>query len=290
MNKQALMMLKMPIYLIISIIVGALVIVGFMSITSRALNNIAEQVTAKDIGLTIMTISASPYDIVYRYDKNTEPYEIRIADGKVKVISREGSGEYAYFPMKDITVEDAFLTNALTVPLTLKNNVLSFSDQTINYLDACAQIPSTFNKNKIKVKIIFDGSDQLVLNKFNEINSIMYMYTTNVNTRVEFVDSGEDLSLEFGTSTGGTPQIMYYENPQDFSFSWYSKIACYSKNNIGDEETNLENLGLIPISEQKIRIDFGRADDFVKKTEDDKRFTVNVAKGIYGALENGISD
>jgi hypothetical protein len=290
MDRKAIMMLKMPIYLIISLLVGVLVVAGFMSITSRALNNIAEQVTAKDIGLTIMTISASPYDVVYSYEKNTEPYEIRIADGKVKVISKEGSGEYAYYPMRGITVEDAILTNVLTVPLTLKKGVLSFSDQTISYQDACAQIPQTFAEDKIRVKVTVDNSDQQVMDRLNEIKAIMQLYTTNANSAVEFVDSNEDLSLELGTSTVATPQIMYYENSQDLSFSWYYRIACYLKNNLDNAKTGLGIPGLLPVSEEKIRIDFGNTADFIKKTEDDKTFTASMAREIYNALGQGISD
>ena len=37
MNKKAQNMLKMPIYLIVSLVVGALVIIGFISIANRGL-------------------------------------------------------------------------------------------------------------------------------------------------------------------------------------------------------------------------------------------------------------
>jgi hypothetical protein len=289
MNKKAIMMLKIPIYLIISLVVGVLVIAGFISLTNRGLNNLAEQITAKDIGLTIMTISASPYDMVYMYDKNTEPYEISIADGKIKVTSKKGVGEYTYFPMKGIKVEDAILTHVLTVPLNLKKGVLSFSDQTVNYMDACAQIPLTFDGDKIKVKITIDDSDILVANKLNEINSVMHMYATNVNSAVEFVDYGEDLSIELGTTAQGVPQIMYYADMQDASFSWYHRIACYAKNGIDANGVNLGNANLLSISEEKIRVDFGNTNEFLAKTDADKSFTARTAKELYDAIARGIS-
>lgn len=289
MNKKAIMMLKVPFYLIVSLVVGALVIAGFISLTNRGLSNMAEQITAKDIGLTIMTMSASPHDIIYMYDKNTEPYEIRIADNKIKVTSKEGVGEYAYYPMKGVTVEDAILTNVLTVPLSLNKGILSFSDKTVNYADACAQIPQTFNDEKIKVKVIMDDSNIPVLDKLNEINSVMHMYAANVNSPVEFVDSDEDLTLEIGTTSAGNLQIMYYDAMQDTAFSWYHRIACYAKNGLS-QEVALGGLGLIPISEEKIRVEFGSSAEFIKKTENDKAFTAKAAKEIYDAIVRGISD
>jgi hypothetical protein len=63
MNKKGSSILKIIFFVIGSLIVGAIVIASFSGITHRLLNNVVEQISAKDIGLTIMTVSASPNDI-----------------------------------------------------------------------------------------------------------------------------------------------------------------------------------------------------------------------------------
>jgi hypothetical protein len=290
MNTKAQQMIKMPIYLIISIVVGAMVIIGFISITNRAMANTVEEITAKDIGLTIMTISAAPYNVVYRYDKNTEDYEIKISSDDVQVTSPKGHGKYVYMPMPGVLVEDAILTHILMVPLTLKNNVLSFSDVDVSYSDACAEIPQTFDDKILEVKVAVDSSDLAVSEKLDEIKLVMTRLSSEANSPIEFVDSGEDLLIELGTSQDAELKIGYFEDQSDASYSWYKRIACYSGKGFEDAKINLGEVGLSVVTEEKIRIDLGKTQDFVKAAEDNNAFTTAIGMALYTSIKRGIED
>ena len=133
-------------------------------------------------------------------------------------------------------------------------------------------------------------SNELVFNKLNEINLIMQIYATNANAAVEFVDSHEDMVLELGTSQGATPQIFYYANLQDTSYSWYTEFHAIWRMRFQKKKQDWSSTNPILFSEEKVRIDFGSEDNIINISRLIGGSTANMAKEIYAALERGIAD
>lgn len=291
MGKKGIMMLKMIIFLVGSLLVGALVIAAFTSIVPRLMANAEENIAAKDIALTIMTLSASSNDVFFRYDKNVEDYEIRISQDEVHVKSRDGSGKYKYIPMKGVIVQDALISNALMIPMNLKDGIISFEDEKIDYTDICSAIPSDYGKERLKVKISFDyGETTESRQNLEKIATLMKLYTTNSGSKVEFVDNNEDLLLKF--STGNSPSIIYYEDSSVQKTSWYHKISCYSSEKLGEESMLKNSVGVFsssPSSQKEIAINFGDTTKFLEALNNNLQLSGNIAKEIYNAIELGIS-
>lgn len=284
MNKKGSSILKIIFFVIGSLIVGAIVIASFSGITHRLLNNVVEQISAKDIGLTIMTVSASPNDIVYRYDKNTEDFEIKITQDEVFVKSIEGSGKYKFIKMNGVVVEEALLQNVLTIPLILKGGKLSFEDSSQTFSDECSVIPSNFEKDKLKVKMVLVAESGDAYDKLTETKEFIKMQTSRSNSKLEIVDYGEDLRVEIKTSYLSGPEISYYENIKDESYSWYYRTACYLGKQIASEGL-FDNANLKSSSEKSIVIDLGNNADFIAKSGADPQMTLKLAWEIYDAIE-----
>lgn len=284
--------IKTVIFLIGSLLVSAIVIVGFVLIVPSLMKNTEEQIISKDIGLTIMTVSASPNSMVYRYDQNTENYEIRITQEEVQTKSREGSGKYKYLQMIGIKVEDALIQNKLIIPITLKDGKISFSDSNVEYSDVCSAIPSTFNDDSIKVKLELTYGESLETEKkLQEIISFAKMYSTQADSKVKFVESNEDIRIIL--KTGPEKNIKYYESIQGQKLSWYHRIACYAVSGMNSDNKIKSALGEFSLTsspEEDITIILGDDAKFADETTKDMQLSLALSNKIYDAIELGITE
>lgn len=291
MNKKGVEVVKMLFFLIASLLVGGLILVSFSGIVGRLLLNTEEQIAAKDIGLTIMTVSSSPNDILYMYDKNTEGYEITIHDGEVTVKSQKGSGKYKFIPMNGVHVENAIITNAISIPFSLKDGELSFSDATVNYADICSGIPVDFGEEKITVNIeASPGSNE---EELNNIKNMMAMYSSAAASRVVFKEGVADVDVVLA---GGTEnRILYFENADDSNSALQHKISCYAKSKISTGNYGKENMNDIKIagsSEDEIRFIFDENSNLFSKSGEPQAYdaaAAEIAKSIYDSIESAIA-
>jgi len=293
MNKKAVEGIRMMTFILASLMVSVLIIVFFAIMVPRLMVGSVEDVIAKDVGLVIMTMSASPYDMTYSYDKNTEKYEVQIYEDRVQVRSAEGSGSYEYLPMKGIIIKNSILSNVLSIPVNLKNKEMSFSNERYDYSDICATISMTFDENYLNLKIVVSSDAQgESKNKLNQIKQLIEQRTSEANSKIRITDDNEDLIILLKDSSSDVSRINYYENLQDKKTSWFYRTSCYVQSSLKNKYANI--YGQTKLESQStdhtITIDFGNT--LTKKTDSDVNIVdiQLVSSELYKAIKLGIND
>jgi hypothetical protein len=301
-NKKGVETIRAILYTLAGLVIGGLLIAVMVISIPKLMMGSVEQVMSKDMALSIMTISSSPYDVVFNYEENMEHYKVQITQNEVKINSKDGFGRYSYFPMKGVTVTDATIDGAVSVPIILKTNVLSFSDENNDFSDDCAQLQQTYNTHDAQLGIRFVARQDSTPDANNYLNILSIALNSkakyNPNIKVAYVDpndetmdGGHPLIVMLGVSRDKTAKITYYEDSQSpLKTSWSHRIACYMGRALKTKYPGEFNeIKFETTSEQRIIIDFGDASRYVDLSKNNG-FTTSVSTEIFDAINTGLTD
>ncbi|MFA6073065.1 MAG: hypothetical protein WC758_03060 [Candidatus Woesearchaeota archaeon] len=295
MNKRGVEGIKLSLYFIGELLAGVLILVFFVLVIPKLMLGSAEDIMAKDIALTIMTISASPSDMVLKYAENTENYQIKITQDEVQVFSKEGSGKYKYFPMRGIKIEPAIIKDTVTLPMTLKNSVIYFRDDLQDFTDSCSDFPNTFsdeltfNRN-LYVKIIVSpdetGDTKIALENIKR--GIEQKAGSDPNSQIRVFDFGEDIILILKTSSGNTLNTKYYQDINDPQTAGFRRVSCYIEDELKNKHVDKFKDSKSESSSEKntISIDFGDPKNLI----DTENVAAIFSKEIYNSISISIKD
>ncbi|MGV8168667.1 MAG: hypothetical protein ACP5N3_01275 [Candidatus Nanoarchaeia archaeon] len=289
MNKKGVEGIKIPLYMIADLMIGVLVMVLLLIIVQKMLFGSVEEVVAKDISLTLMTVAASPYDLNLDYEKDTEKYDITINEEEVKVKSDEGYGSYKNLPMKGVSIQDSVIENTVSMPIIFKDSVIYFKDTESDYTDFCADIPLSFQDfTTIRLKV--EIPDEIRGEARNKLEIIKYGIEIRSETesagRITVKENSEDVLLVLRTSSGENAAINYYELQEDPSTYSYHRIACYMEKTLKEDfSTKFKQTKSEPFTEQKkIIIDIGDPNKIEASTAS------QLSTELYKALMLGLTD
>ncbi len=303
MNKKGVDATRSMLYTIAELVVGVSIMVILIISVPKLMFGSTEQVMSKDFALSIMTISAAPYDIAYNYEKNTEQYKVQITPDEVIIISKDGAGRYPYFSMRGITITAAIIQNTLSIPMSLKDSTLKFTNEDVSFTDNCVSIPQTFNNANSKMAVrFFVQSDES-----GEAKTYLQLLATTLNskarydpnTKVAYLDQNDASTtndafiFSFGTSQTEGINIYYYEDPQHpLNTAWSKRIACYMQRTIQlNHADQFKSIQMIASSKQEIKVVFGPAEKYINLSKDNSvRLTSQISKELFDAINQGLTN
>lgn len=286
MNNKGIFAIKMIMFILASMIVSIIIILFFARAVPRIMTGTIEEVVAKDFGLAIMTLSASPYDITYAYDKNTEKYDVLVDEEEVIIQSDEASGKYKYLPMLGVTVKEGLMQGILSIPMSMKDKTLSFTNENSDFTDSCANIPMTFSEDNLDVKIVVDVQVNGDAKKnLDMIKGGIGLKASLENKNIRITESNQDLTIFLTASNTDKVSVQYYEDGNDPETAWVHRIACYNTEMLSDNHPEIGEVSMTSFTQENtINIDFGNT-----FTKTDSSITVKTASTeIYQALELGM--
>ncbi|MGV8163004.1 MAG: hypothetical protein ACP5N2_06760 [Candidatus Nanoarchaeia archaeon] len=286
MNKKGVFAIKLFMFILASMIVSIIILLFFARAVPRIMMGSIEEVMAKDFGLAVMTLSASPYDITYAYDKNTERYSVLINQEEIKIASDEAAGRYYYLPMRGITVQNSLMSGVLSIPMSLKNKILTFSNENNDFADICSAIPMSFDEDNLDIKIIVDPQAQEQTKKdLNIIKSGIELRAFSANSNIRITENDQDITLILTASSSKDIVIEYYEDTDDVTTSWIHKIACYTEKIFLEKHDEAKNMKTSAFSEENtIKIDFGES----LQKENTSLLSTELSAEIYQSITLGL--
>lgn len=253
------------------------------------LNNVPESentIIAMDLGLVIETASASPYEIFYDYEPNTEEKDISIGqEDKVRVSGSGDDGEYFYFILKDVQVEPVLLSEVLTVSMYSSGKEISFGKQEVQ--PSCSNLPVLVVQNpRISIGIASSSTREEAL-FLKKVKALTKLYNRPANDPFEIVDNGGNLRVTIGFSRDDKKELNV---KYDKSIEGFERISCYVLHHFSDTGGYFNDFNIIPAGNRVIDISFGpylelkkslRGDDIDKQMND-------IAKAFGLALHDSL--
>ncbi len=110
------------------LLVGALLLLALTSFIFNSFMDTEEEAIAKDLGLSIMAVASSPYDLRYHYSPGNERLFIDLTEGEraVRVSSTRGYGVYTFKPMRNVEIVRGDIGRVLSVPIFFYDNKIFF--------------------------------------------------------------------------------------------------------------------------------------------------------------------
>jgi len=210
------------IFLVAELMVGALILIGTINITLNAVTDTDEEVISNDLGLTIMTVTAAPYDLYYKYAPNLEDYSVTVDETTVKVESLKDSASYRFLPMKEVLINSAFIAKTISFPIRFSDNKVLFEDLSQDQReDFCAGLQGSF-KEKPSVSISITAYSSADEKSYLEL--LKNLLDNVLSTSFSVVSSNADINLAVGFSGDNSFKSTYYFSDTDAN---YQKLSCY---------------------------------------------------------------
>ncbi len=280
---------QMVFFIGAELLVGALLLLALTNFIFSAISDSEEESAAKDIGLSIMTVSSSPYDLNYFYSTGNERLYIDLTEEEraVRVSSPAGMGVYTFKQMHNVEIVRSDIGRVLSLPIFFEDNKVFFEppEDTPAVFD-CEEIRARFPDNP---KVFFSaGSVESTeeAEKLEEligvIEGILSARDNNDFTLTETRASADIIvALEF-SSQNYFLESVYYQSPRNAN---YQKISC----NIIDYFSGDEDLLFAEFEQradrwnERLVLRLGSMEDIAEGT------LARYADGIIKAINNSIS-
>ncbi len=221
--------LQMVFFIGAELLVGALLLLALTSFIFNSFTDSEEVAIAKDLGLSIMAVASSPYDLRYHYSPGNERLFIELTEeGRaVRVSSPTGYGVYTFKPMHNVEIIKSDIGRVLSVPIFFQNNKIFFEapEDEQSFFD-CKSIISRFPDNP---EVYFysryaSEEEQKRLEELKEI--IAGLISKRDNTGFSLAETAGSADIRIALEFSGknySLESIYYESGINAN---YQKISC----------------------------------------------------------------
>lgn len=282
--------MKPILFMVGGLLAGGLVFFAALNLAADIASSTPEEVVAKDLAYTIMTISSAPTgSFSAKYLPNTEKYVISIKQDNTVEVSGEDVRSSGFYPMRNVKVLTAVIEKQLSLPIVMSKGVLKFAEEDENEsnADTCAGMPSYFASNT-KV-YIYSSIRQPEIDAI--IKSIKLMVSTSSEAGFVVTDSPILADVIVSLSLGADDVLVtdYYDDGSNNRN--FEKIACYAQLELKDFGDNyFTGVKHEKTSDPKsVNIILGSQTRFLQLAASDSRTVSDLAQRLTRAIKRGIS-
>ena len=147
--KKGVLMIGMLVRIAFSLVVGVLIIYGVISLLTEMMDTSPEHIIARDLAVTINSLSAYQGSAYLKYPLNQDDLIIDIHDNYVTVRSPRDVVSSSINPLAGLRVEDASFSTVGSLPVRFDNKRVFFEDLDYDELTRfCQRIPGRFEEEE----------------------------------------------------------------------------------------------------------------------------------------------
>lgn len=277
------------------LIVGAMILFLGISLGMQLLSEKPQDIIAKDLGYTIMSISGSPSNLYFAYQPDTRDYIITISRDNIVTVdaAKDGKAQFNFYLLKNILINPEILNGIKSIPISFNNKEISF--QSLNQADKesiCNTIPASFNTISNYVSIEYPDSASKEekaylksIKNYLELKSKINKDKKPFKIDDTIFSPSIDINLRFDPKSSKILTINYYEPPSQKANN--AKIACYISAELKTIKDFFTTTEEVASTKDKVELDvvLGSFDDVTTN----KISAETMGDKIYSALEKAIT-